>query len=288
MNPKKLFLYFILAFSMLLCTTGIAAATAGKPIVGVSIVPQATFVQVVADNLVEVVTMVPPGNSPGNYAPTPREIQKLSKAKLYFSISVPAEQANILPKGKALNPKMKVINLATEVEKVYTPRYFTPGNRDPHIWLSPKRVKTMIEVIAKELATIDPKHQSVYNRNAQAYLKKLDQLDQTIKTIFSNKTKKNFIVFHPALGYFADDYGLNMLALQIDGKEASSKNFQKIADFAKQYHIKIIFYQEEFDSKQAQALAAEIDGKVEKFAPLASDYIENLKKIAKLLAVALK
>jgi zinc transport system substrate-binding protein len=76
--------------------------------------------------------------------------------------------------------------------------------------------------------------------------------------------------------------------LQIDGKEASSKNFQKIADFAKQYHIKIIFYQEEFDSKQAQALAAEIDGKVEKFAPLASDYIENLKKIAKLLAVALK
>jgi zinc transport system substrate-binding protein len=288
MNFKKTYLHFILTLTLLICSTGISAATVAKPIVGVSIVPQATFVQAVAGNFADVVTMIPPGNSPGNYAPTPLEIQKLSKASLYFTIGVPTEQANILPKGKELNPTMKVVNLAAEVEKVYAPRYFSPGKRDPHLWLSPKRVKTMVEVIAKELTAIDPKHQTEYNKNAQAYIRKLNKLDQTIKDTLSGISKKNFIVYHPAFGYFADDYGLSMLALEESGKESSAKNFQELVDVAKREHIKVVFYQKEFDNKQAQALAIEIGGKVQEFAPLAPNYIKNLEKMAKLLAVVLK
>lgn len=289
MNFKKI--SFILAFAIALLASNTwtsLAASVKKPTIGVSIVPQATFVKAVTGDLAEVVTMIPPGNSPGNYAPAPQEILKLSQANLYFTIGVPTEQANILPKAKELNQTMKVVNLPAEVEKVHAPRYFAPGKRDPHLWLSPKRAKVMVQVIAKELAAIDPQHQSVYARNAQAYLDQLDKLDQTIKKTLSGIVKKTFIVYHPAFGYFADDYGLTMLALEESGKEASAKNFQELVDIAKRENIKVVFYQKEFDSKQARALAAEIGGRVEEFAPLAPDYIENLEKMAELLAAILK
>jgi zinc transport system substrate-binding protein len=288
MSLKKLYLTLVLTGVMFIGNAGIVPAAGDKPTVGVSIVPQATFVKAVAGNLVEVVTMIPPGNSPGNYAPAPQEIQNLSNAGLYFTIGVPTEEANILPKSRELNKKLKIVNLPAEVEKIHAPRFFSPGKRDPHLWLSPKRAKTMVEIIARELSAFDPGHQAVYQKNAQIYLKKLDSLDQTIKNSFNGLTKKTFIVYHPAFGYFADDYGLTMLALEESGKEASAKNFQELVDIAKREQIKVVFYQKEFDSKQARALAAEIGGRVEEFAPLAPDYIKNLKKMAKLFAVVLK
>jgi zinc transport system substrate-binding protein len=280
----------ILLLSFLLSAAFLAPAQAAAPrlTVGVTIVPQASFVKAVGGNLVKVITMVPPGNSPGNYAPTPREIQALSQAKLYFTIGVPTESANILPKGKELNKTMKIVSLTTEVEKTYQPRYFAPGKRDPHLWLSPKRAKVMVAVIARELSASDPRHQKTYQQNAQAYLKQLEQLDRRIKQTLGGLAHKTFIVYHPAFGYFADDYGLKMAALQENGKEGSAKNFQKLTELAKRENIKTVFYQKEFDNKQATALAAEIGGQIEAFAPLAPDYIENLDRMAKLLANSLK
>jgi zinc transport system substrate-binding protein len=264
------------------------AAQPARLTIGVSILPQAAFVKAVTGNLAEVVTMIPPGNSPGNYAPTPQEIQALSKARLYFTIGVPTEQANILPKSRELNSKMEVINLPEAVEKIYPPRYFSPGKRDPHLWLSPKRVKVMVSTIARELERIDPRNQKAYRTNAQTYLKKLDRLDQMINQSFSGITQKIFIVYHPAFGYFADDYGLKMVALEDNGKESSARNFQELIDLAKLENIKVIYYQKEFDSKQARALAAEIGGRVEELAPLALDYIENLEKMTALLTANLR
>jgi zinc transport system substrate-binding protein len=289
MNYRKTCFSLIIAIGLLMLSlTGSTYAAKPRLTVGVSIVPQASFVKAVAGGLANVVTMIPPGNSPGNYAPTPREIQALSNAKLYFTIGVPTEQANILPKSKALNKKMKIVNLPEAVEKVYPARFFAPGQRDPHLWLSPKRVKVMVKIIAQELEKVDPKHKTAYQKNANAYLIKLDQLDQRLKHSFSGLTHQTFIVFHPAFGYFADDYGLKMVALEESGKEGSAKNFQELTELAKHEQIKVVFYQKEFDNKQAQALAAEIGGRVEEFAPLAPDYIENLDKMAKLLVGILK
>jgi zinc transport system substrate-binding protein len=288
MKLYKTFLTIVAAGLLFMNFAGKTQAANSQLTVGVSILPQTSLVKAVGGNLVKVVTMVPPGNSPGNYAPTPQEMQALSRAKIYFTIGVPTEQANILPKTTELNKTMKIINLPSIVEKTYAPRYFSPGQRDPHLWLSPKRAKIMVTVIEKELSAIDPRHQKTYHQNAQSFLKKLDQTDQHIKQTLSGLKHKTFIIFHPAFGYFADDYGLKMVALEENGKESSAKNFQELVELAKREQIKTVFYQKEFDNKQAQALAAEIGGKVEELAPLAPDYIENLNKTAKLLTNSLK
>jgi zinc transport system substrate-binding protein len=257
-----------------------SAAASEKPIIAVTIVPEQTFVKAVCGNLAEVITMVPPGNSPENYEPTPEEMKKFSKASLYFSIGVPTEKANILPNVG----NVKVISLQEKVAAVYSERKFESGERDPHIWLSPKRVKVMIKTIAQELSTMDAANKTTYEKNADAYIKQLDEVDKDISSALKNVKNKKFIVFHPAFGYLAEDYGLTMYSLEEDGKEATPQHLQEMIDLAKKEKIKVIFYQEEIDSSQSKAFAEEIGGKTIQLAPLAADYIGNLKKMAQTMA----
>ncbi len=254
--------------------------TALKPIIAVTIVPEQTFVEAVCGDLAEVVTMVPPGNSPENYEPTPQEMEKFNKASLYFSIGVPTEQAHILPNAG----NIKVISLQDAVAAVYPVRIFESGESDPHIWLSPKRVKVMIASIASEMSKIDPQNQDLYNKNAEAYIKQLDELDQNIKSALTGVQNKKFIVYPPAFGYFADDYGLTMYALEDEGKEATAQHLQDMIDLAKKENIKVIFYQEEIDSSQSAAFAEEIGGKTMQLSPLAANYIESLNSMADLMS----
>jgi len=254
--------------------------TSDKLAVSVSIIPQEAFVKEVAGDLVDVVAVIPPGKSPSNYAPSPQELEKLSLSSVYFAIGVPAEQSSILPKLKDINSNIETIDMADEVKKYYPEREFSPGQRDPHIWLSPKRAAVMVEIIARELSDMDTKNGDIYLKNAQIYIEKLKKLDKEIESSFGKLEDRTFIIYHPSLGYFADDYGLTMVSIQSEGKDATPDDLQKIIDTAKMHNIKAVFYQAEIDSKQSRVLADEIGGKAVQIAPLAPDYIDNLKKIA--------
>lgn len=255
-----------------------------KAIVAVTILPQKAFVEAVCGDLAEVVAIVPPGNSPGNYEPTPQEMENFSRASVYFTIGVPTEKANILPKAE----NMDIVDLAVKVAEVYPDREFSPGKRDSHIWLSPKRAKVMVEAIADTMSTLDTENAQTYQENAEAFLKELDRVDTEIKETFAPIQKKSFIVFHPAYGYFADDYGLRMYALEENGKEATPQHLQDMIDLAKTENIKIIFSQAEIDSKQPDAFAEEIGGRKIILDPLSDDYIASLERMAEALKGAMQ
>ncbi len=255
-----------------------------KATIAVSIVPEQTFVKAVAGDLVDVVVMVPPGSNPENYAPTPQEMVKLSNAVLYFAIGVPTEKTNILPDIHDLNPQIQVVDLPAAVARVYPEREFTPGERDPHIWLSPSRAQVIVATIADELSKMDPLNADTYRANAETYQQQLEQLDNNIKSSLAGLEQKSLIVYHPALGYFADDYDLRMVAIEEEGKNATADHIQEIIDLAKSEGIKVIFYQASVSSKQADAIAEDIGGYTEQIDPLAADYIDNLQKIADTFA----
>ncbi len=258
--------------------------TVEKNIVAVTILPQKALVEAVCGDLAEVVTIVPPGNSPGNYEPTPQEMENFSRASVYFTIGVPTEKANILPKAE----NMKVVDLPAKVAEVYSDREFSSGSRDPHIWLSPKRAKIMVEAIAETMAELDAENAQTYQENAEAFLKELDRVAAEIKETFSGIQNPKFIVFHPAYGYFADDYGLEMYALEEDGKEATPQHLQDMIDLAKAENIKVIFSQAEIDSKQPDAFAEEIGGEKVMLEPLSDDYIANLERMAEVISGAMQ
>ncbi len=289
MKAKSLILIaLILALALISACTQSISRSDDKLTVAVSIVPQSTFVKEIGGELIEVITMIPPGSSAETYAPTPRQLQAFSEASIFFSIGVPSEVANILPKSKDFNPNLKIVDLAEHVSKVYPELEISPGERDPHIWLSPMRVKVMVDVIAEELSLLDPKNRDIYNENAQRYKEELDAVDKRIRKSLSDLKNRTFIAYHPAFGYFADDYGLEMIALEEEGKEATPQNFRNIIDIAKEKGIKVIFYQAEVDSRQSEAFAKEIGGRTQQIAPLAPDYIDNLDKMADTFANVLK
>lgn len=260
--------------------------------VAVGIVPEATFVEAVAGDLASVVTLIPPGYSPANYQPTAQEMQALSDADIYFTLQMPTEQANILPKVSDFNDSIKIVDLREAVAAVY-PLLNTDGEEilsddrgsvDPHLWLSPKRSIVMLQAIADELSALDESNADIYQANAANYISKLESLDVGILQTLSSVDAKTFLIYHGSYGYFAHDYGLNMIAIQIEGKQATAEEMQSVIDYALQNNIKTVFYQEEFDSSQAETVAEEIGGAVQTAAPLSPDYIQGLEDFTNAFA----
>jgi zinc transport system substrate-binding protein len=291
MNMRKPQLLLTAACSVLLAVSPASArgvkdqgkdAGQSRPVVAVSIVPEKTFAEAVCGDLFDVITMIPPGYDPENYEPTPRELVKFSKAALYFTIGVPTEKPHIIP---SVSKTTNIVYLSDEVAKVYPDRKMGDG-RDPHIWLSPKRAAVMVQIMEREFSVLDPAHSSIFKKNAEAYTAKINAADKLMKAKLSGVKNKSFIVFHPAFGYFADDFGFTMYALEEEGKEATAGRMMELTDTAKKEGIKAVFYQAEIDSSQAKALAEEIGGKTIQLEPLSADYIANLERMADTIAAA--
>ena len=290
---KRLFMGVMASLVLLLClscgSNPSENTNADKRIlVAVGIVPEATFVQKVGGKHVQVVTMVPPGNNPENYQPTAAVMRQLSDAQLYFTLRLPSENASILPKLSDFNAKIRLVDLQAEVAAKY-PLFASSeegeddGGVDHHIWLSPKRAIVMVQAIADELSTLDAINKQEYQANAASYIAELKALDQEILTKLSGLKNRSFIVYHPAYAYFADDYALKMVSIQLEGKQASAKDLQRVIDFAKLSGITTVFYQQEFDSSQARTIASEIGGTAVAVAPLSQDYTGALRDIVDAL-----
>jgi len=162
------------------------------------------------------------------------------------------------------------------------------GLKDPHIWLSLRLVKIQAETMYEALATEDPAHRAYYLENLKAFDRDLDKLDREIAQSLKKAKSRKFIVFHPAWGYLARDYGLEQTPIEIEGKEPTAKDLIRIIEEAKAEGIGIIFVQKQFSKTSAETVARAIGGKVVHIDPLARDYLKNMKAIADRFAGVLK
>jgi len=159
---------------------------------------------------------------------------------------------------------------------------------DPHIWLSPANVKIMVQNICDSLILIDPANETYYKQNKEEYIRDLEVLDSDISQSLSGYQNHTFMVFHPSWGYFARDYDLTMIAVEIEGKEPSVSDMAHLIKTAKENDIKVIFVQPQFSTKSAEVIAKEIGGSVVPVDPLAKDYLTNLREVANSIAQSLK
>lgn len=162
------------------------------------------------------------------------------------------------------------------------------SGRDPHVWMSPKRAAAMVEAIRDALIAADDKNAETYRRNAEEYLQKLRETDKKLEDTLSQAKANSFIIMHPSMGYFADDYGLMQVSIEKEGKQATAEHLKAVIDYAKDNNIKVVFYQKEFDNNQARTIASEIGGEVMELEPLAPNYLENLEKLSEVFSAALK
>jgi len=265
-------LLFFSALVLIACNVNTDLDT-DKIQVSVSILPQKAFVEAVAKDKVEINVVVPPGSSPATYEPTPQESIRLESADIYFAIGVPTEAANIM---SLIDINVtRLVSLHTLVSEEY-PDIMVGGQRDPHIWLSVNRVIKIIEIIRDEMILLDEDNSEIYTINAASFISELNDLKVYAEMKLTNLPNNKFIVFHPAFRYLAQDFGLEMYALEQDGKEATPQRLAEMIDFAKAEGIKVIFYQSEFSSTQAQSFAEEIGGQTMMLVPLSPNYISNM------------
>lgn len=267
------------------CT--VAYAESGKIRVFVSILPQAYFVERVGGAYVDVEVLVGPGRSPATYEPTPKQIARLSRSRVYFRIGTPFEKG-FMEKLARTHQDLNVIDIRNGV----TLRYFKSEERrqvaDPHTWLDPKRVKIMASTVCEGLIRAAPEHRTAFEENLKAFQADLDRVDSKISKTLAPLTGGKFYVFHPAFGYFGDSYGLTQVAVEIEGKEPTPKQLADLIERAKADKVKVVFVQPQFAGRNARTIAEAIGGAVVPMDPLSRDYLNNLEKMAGALKTALE
>ena len=246
----------------------------------VSILPQAEFVERIGGNKVQVTVMVPPGASPHTYEPIPSQLKEVSKAKMYAKVGSGIEfELAWMDKIISVNKEMLIVDCSKGIELI---------DNDPHIWLSPKNAKIMVENIYQGLVQVDPANQEYYARNKEKYLQELDKLDNEIARALSGKKNRKIMVYHPAWTYFARDYGLEQIPIEKEGKEPTPQGIASLIKQARENNITVIFASPQFNTKTADVIAKEIDGRVVLISPLEKNYLENMRKVAEVFAGGLE
>ena len=292
------------AISLILIAPFLTVALAADKLpVFVSIVPQKYFVEQIGGPRVEVSVMVKPGASPATYEPKPRQMAKLSQAKIYFAIGVPFENT-WLPKFTAANNKMHLIRTDKGIEKIpmadhmgHVSEHASHNDgesqskrdaKDPHIWLSPLLVKIQADHILEALVKADPANRNVYNTNHQNFIATLDAIHLALKQLFNDAAGGEFMAFHPSWGYFAQTYGLKQMPIEIEGKEPKPAQLKGLIEHARQNDIRAIFIQPQFSIRNAQLIAKAIKAEIIIADPLAENWPQNLVATAKKFKAAIK
>jgi zinc transport system substrate-binding protein len=266
----------------------------------VSILPQREFVRAVGEDQVSVKVLIPPGSSPATYDLSPQDLIAIEEADVYFRIGhVPFEKSH-MDQIKSVNPKLIIIDTSESVPLRFfgsDEEYGHEGahensqegeehdneGADPHIWLSPALVKLQVESIHDALAGMDAENSAEYRLNADAYISRLNDLDADLEEAFKELDNNVLLVFHPAWGYFADEYGLEQIAIERGGKEPTASELQAIIDTSKRENVKVIFVQAQFDKSIAESVAEEIGVVVVQIDPLAENYVENLRGVGEAI-----
>jgi len=256
---------------------------AKMPVV-VSVVPEKIFVEKIGGDYVEVSVMIPVGSSPHTYEPKTSQMIKVSKAQLYFSIGLEFEEV-WLDKFANQNKTLKIIDISNDINKSISVEHHGEKELDPHIWVDPINVKQIAVNITKALSLEDKSHTAYYEKNLKIFLKELDALDAKIQSILKKTAKEtNFMVFHPAWGYFAKRYKLKQLAVEIEGKEPKMRALIQLIKKAKKEKVQAIFTQPEFSDKSAKIIAKDLNIAVIKASPLSQNWSETLIELAKAIA----
>jgi len=260
-------------------------------VVATSIPPHAWLIERIGGERVTVHTVLRPGESPTTHQPSDAQVSRVLEARAYLRCGVPFENGSWF---RALAGAIEVVDLR---EGVPTRRMFhshggeTAGSLpddetsvDPHIWLSPTRLEIQARTVAETLQRIDPDRAAEYAAGLDLVLADLERLDARIAEVLAPYRGRTFVVFHPSWGYFADDYGLNQLAIEIEGKEPTDAELTGIQRRARDLGVTAIFVQPQISGRSAQAVAGTLGARLETLDPLAPDVIGNLRHAADAIA----
>ena len=273
-----------------------AFPASAKTAVFVSVLPQKFFAEQVGGERVEVSVLVEKNRDPHTFEPLPAQMAALSRADGYLSIGLPFEES-LLPRVRQLNPSLRIFPADRGIERIREKdeehhghnehgHAHDHGGSDPHVWNGIREARTIAENTFAALAELDPEGTEHYRRNLAAFRQRLDTLDAEFRELFQGREGAAFLVFHPAWGYLAREYGLEEVAIEVDGKEPKAADMAGVITEAKRRGVKVVFVSPQFSGRSAEIIARSIGAAVEAVNPLSEEWEENLRTVARAIAEA--
>lgn len=280
-----------------ICTVAVIATCAcnkqsedSRPVLAVSIEPQRNILEQLAGDNFRIITVIPEGESPETFEPTPSKRIDIENSKAYFTTGLLVFEENL---KLASNDDAKFVNTSDGIDLIYEHSHadnhsmflpdVAPGEAeieaDPHIWLSVRNARKIAANMTAELINIDADNADTYTANYNALCQRLDSIDNVFKTRIDSIGSPAFMLWHPSMGYFARDYGLKMITMGHENKEVSATSLKQLIDSAKHENARVFLYQAQIDSRQAESISSSAGARLVEFNPLAYDWISELSKV---------
>ncbi len=240
--------------------------------------------------------LVPPGASPETYEPTPRQFIELNRAELIFNVGLIDFETTLLRK---IEHREKIVTLNRGIEPIagscthkHTDDTAYPSHSecetghghgvDPHIWTSPRALQRMADNAYEAIHAAYP-DSTKYTENYERLKHRLEELDERVSEKLARHGVKSFVIYHPALSYYARDYGLEQIAIEAEGKEPSARRMGDLIRRSREKGIRKILYQRQFPVSVVETVAHDIEAVPVAIDPLREDAIDNIDEITDLI-----
>lgn len=274
MQTMKRILYLLLLLPLLAACTDNAPQ---KPTITVTIEPLRFFTEKIGGNKFDVVTMVPNGASPETYEPTAQQMAALTKSQLYIKAGNLGFERTWSERLKNNAAHLITVNSSEGINQL---KDNDGGISDPHTWTSPTNAIHIAHNIYRALVRIDAKDSAYFRDNLDSLTMQIIQLDNIITAKTASAKSKSFIIYHPSLTYFANEYGLEQLVIEENGREPSAASLARLIDTAKKKNVKLMFLQKEFSNRNISTITNATGVKTVEINPLSYDWEGELLKIA--------
>ena len=230
-----------------------AAAQNARLRVAAAFAPLAEIAQRVGGTLVDVTTIVPPGNDAHEYDPTPKQITGLENADVVLYLGH-GFQPNIEQGIATLPARTSKVDLYNGVSLIAVGEGI-----DPHAWLDPRNMITMTDTAVAALSVARPTAATDFRANADAYIAELRTLDHDFAAGLQSCTERTLVSSHRSWAYLAAAYRLTQASIAgiSPGEEPSAKQLLAITRYVTANHVSTIFFDDNLPGDLATTVASE-------------------------------
>lgn len=251
------------------------------PTVTVTIEPLRYFTEQIAGDKFNVVTMVPKGSSPETYEPTAQQMVDLANSELYIKVGNLGFERTW---GKRLQANAQHLIVIDTSEGIHREVSGHRGETDPHTWLSPANALVIAQNIYKALALVDKKDSLYFKARLDRLSRSVMDIDIDIDKKLKSLPTRSFLIYHPALTYFAQDYKLTQIAIEEDGREPSAASLADVIDRARRDKVGIMLLQKEYNNRNTRIVTDATKADIREIDPLNYRWDMEMEHIAKTLA----
>lgn len=277
---QKIATFIICTLLIVGCTT---KSDSDKKTIFVTITPMQSIIEEITAGDFDIEVIVPKGASPETFEPTPKQVTSFSDAELIFSTGLIDFEQSLVER---ISGDAEVVNLSNGIELIAGS--CSHGNHkhkhgvDPHIWTSPRALRTMVTNAHKAIMAHYPDSVK-YTEATGRLLERINKLDNYCATRIKAEGVEAMMIYHPAYTYYARDYGIEQIAIEHDGKEPSLRQTTALIEKAKEHGVKAIFRQPQYSEDKVRAIANDAGAEIITTDPLAEDILGEIERVTEII-----